>query len=944
MTDIRCPMCGKPNPAELEVCQFCQARLKPLSTPQSPAGDEPPDWLKNLRGKEEEPAAPSGEPAGQDEGSNADWLDRIRERSKSDLPEEPPSEPADLPDWLRSDAETPAPSPVEPARPASDNPDWLLRLRAREEMSQAAQPGEEAPEWLKNLTPETPASAETPQPAESAGEENVPDWLQNLSVEPARQEETPDWMKSFTPEATQPEAEQPGTQEPAPESFSFEAETPAQPSEGIPDWLKSFAPEAVQPEAGQPGTQEPAPESFSFEAETPAQPSEGIPDWLKSFAPEAAQPEAEQPGTQEPAPEGFPFEAETPAQPSEGVPDWLKSFAPEAAQESAALAEPVSPFEGYPSQEAAPSANASEEMPDWLSGLTGETQSETPSETPAEPVAETPDWLKAFGEQSAAVTPEEPAAETPQEVPDWMKTFTLEPESGEPAETTGPVPGETAPLPADEIPEWLSQGTGEPAQMAAEEHISPAESEVSAEEIAAAAELLSGKTPDWLQGLEEPAETAEAEEAQPTAEEPAQALAGSEIPDWLSEISPASGEAVQAPEPAAEMPAVSAETADLSQSDLPGWVKAMRPVEAAVPQPPVENAETEQVEKSGPLAGLAGVLPGGGALPYSKPPLYSMKLQVTEAQQMRAALLDDVLAGEGQPVPAPAEKKSTSSLLLRGLVALVLLVAALIPLFLGSSFMPIPESLTPEAAQVFNTIETLPADSTVLLVADYTPSLAGEMDAAAATVVEHLMNKGANIAIFSTVPLGPVMGENLITTALRGLVDEQNPYVNRSKLFNLGFLPGGAAALQQFAASPSAALTRGLDSTNPWTQPALQKVQTLADFDQVILVTDDPDLARAWVEQTGSVLKDKPLAVIASAQAAPLISPYVDAGQVRGMVAGMAGGAAYEQVTQRPLHSGMWDSYQAVLVTALVLILLGALVNGLRSLLNRRKPNREATR
>ena len=30
MADVSCPMCGKPNPAELEECQFCGARLKPV--------------------------------------------------------------------------------------------------------------------------------------------------------------------------------------------------------------------------------------------------------------------------------------------------------------------------------------------------------------------------------------------------------------------------------------------------------------------------------------------------------------------------------------------------------------------------------------------------------------------------------------------------------------------------------------------------------------------------------------------------------------------------------------------------------------------------------------------------------------------------------------------------------------------------------------------------
>ena len=30
MAEIRCPMCGKSNPDHLDVCQFCEARLKPL--------------------------------------------------------------------------------------------------------------------------------------------------------------------------------------------------------------------------------------------------------------------------------------------------------------------------------------------------------------------------------------------------------------------------------------------------------------------------------------------------------------------------------------------------------------------------------------------------------------------------------------------------------------------------------------------------------------------------------------------------------------------------------------------------------------------------------------------------------------------------------------------------------------------------------------------------
>ena len=52
MADVRCPMCGKPNPADAEVCRHSWQRLKPAksdaSSAQPPASNEP-EWLRELR-------------------------------------------------------------------------------------------------------------------------------------------------------------------------------------------------------------------------------------------------------------------------------------------------------------------------------------------------------------------------------------------------------------------------------------------------------------------------------------------------------------------------------------------------------------------------------------------------------------------------------------------------------------------------------------------------------------------------------------------------------------------------------------------------------------------------------------------------------------------------------------------------------------------------------
>ena len=67
MAEIKCPMCSKPNSDELDVCQFCEARLKPLtaelsnSQPPIHSGEDPkvidtsqleselPQWLREVR-------------------------------------------------------------------------------------------------------------------------------------------------------------------------------------------------------------------------------------------------------------------------------------------------------------------------------------------------------------------------------------------------------------------------------------------------------------------------------------------------------------------------------------------------------------------------------------------------------------------------------------------------------------------------------------------------------------------------------------------------------------------------------------------------------------------------------------------------------------------------------------------------------------------------------
>src|SRR4030042_5516562 len=114
MEDVRCPMCGKPNPPDEEVCQFCQARLRPIEgfafsdgdlyfdSSKEPGkelgrdvntstGPELPDWLKSFR-QEDDAGIPSEEES----------LEASIQPGQESSQEEIFSEGVELPAWLHN--------------------------------------------------------------------------------------------------------------------------------------------------------------------------------------------------------------------------------------------------------------------------------------------------------------------------------------------------------------------------------------------------------------------------------------------------------------------------------------------------------------------------------------------------------------------------------------------------------------------------------------------------------------------------------------------------------------------------------------------------------------------------------------------------------------------------------------------------------------------------
>jgi len=123
--------------------------------------------------------------------------------------------------------------------------------------------------------------------------------------------------------------------------------------------------------------------------------------------------------------------------------------------------------------------------------------------------------------------------------------------------------------------------------------------------------------------------------------------------------------------------------------------------------------------------------------------------------------------------------------------------------------------------------------------------------------------------------------------------------------------------------------------THAWENQALVGVTRLQDFAAIIVLTDNAETGRAWVEQVQPTLGvgNTPMLAVVSAQAAPVMQPYYESSQIKGMVAGLAGGMTYEQLRQVPgTAHAYWSTFQAGLLAAMAFIIIGILFQGVLAL------------
>ena len=222
--------------------------------------------------------------------------------------------------------------------------------------------------------------------------------------------------------------------------------------------------------------------------------------------------------------------------------------------------------------------------------------------------------------------------------------------------------------------------------------------------------------------------------------------------------------------------------------------------------------------------------------------------------------------------------------------------------------------------------------SRVLVFWQNHPGVAGELDAAVAPVLAVLLRSATSLAFLSQHPLALPRIQTVLndvhTALLRGLPEGAMP-IGMTTIAAMTYWPGGPAALPALASSSGADGANG-NNGNPSSGSGSTRLRA-SDYDLHLIVTDQAVDVVHWLE-LASPATQVPVLAVTSAAAAPLLGPYLETGQLAGVVSGIGdahhlaeplAGTAVKDLTRRTLAMSRFQSWLSI---ALTLVVLGALL------------------
>jgi len=234
--------------------------------------------------------------------------------------------------------------------------------------------------------------------------------------------------------------------------------------------------------------------------------------------------------------------------------------------------------------------------------------------------------------------------------------------------------------------------------------------------------------------------------------------------------------------------------------------------------------------------------------------------------------------------------------------------------------MGLPITISQHTKNAYNAIDSLPAGSTLVIGFDFSAGGIPELEPAAKAIFYQCMKNNVKIVMMGMWVMAGDMAERVLT--------EMEPlFPNKTygvDYVNIGYKPGNALLLERAVDDIiGAALDIDHRGNKMSTLPIFQEFKSLKDADfWVCLSTGNPGVPD-WIKIVGDPLKIPGTTDVVSVSI-PENMPFVQSGQLTGIIQGMRGASEYELLVNRPGRAvaGM-DAQSLSHVVILLFIALG---------------------
>ena len=268
----------------------------------------------------------------------------------------------------------------------------------------------------------------------------------------------------------------------------------------------------------------------------------------------------------------------------------------------------------------------------------------------------------------------------------------------------------------------------------------------------------------------------------------------------------------------------------------------------------------------------------------------------------------------------------------RRIIFLTIALAIAVPLIIP---IGIPVNVMPQSKRLFEAIDDLTSDSKpVLISCDFDPQSLPELYPMLLAVMRQCWSRDVQVILMALWP----QGTGMVEMGLEELSDEFTKEYGIDYAF-LGYKFGVAAVLLGMGENISGVFPVDYYGTALDSLPLMQSVRTYDDVSLIVtLSTGDPGW-RQWLLFAQSRYGAR-LGVGVTAVSAADVYPYVETGQVTGLLAGMKGASEYETlVQQKGYATGIFRASQGMDAQSLghLLIMIFIILGNIGFFYTRRK-------